>query len=66
MIEHLPDGTTVGTPGPDKKPRATRSYANELAALENRVKTARMLLEKVKVQAGSQDTMAAVIGLLQG
>lgn len=70
-MTHLTSPLHSGEPlGPEEKPevkkRTTRHYAAELAALENRVQTARLLLEKVKVEKGSAEVLSAVLGLLKG
>lgn len=41
-------------------------YKSMLGVLEMRVSTALLLLKQVKVEKGSADVMAAVIGILKG
>lgn len=70
-MEPMSDNGTPATaerPGKPEgsKPRQTRSYQTELMQLQSKVTTALLLLKSVKPEKGSADTMAAVIGLLQG
>lgn len=66
LIEHATTANSVATSPEPKKTRQTRHYQQDLADLQTRVSTAKILLATLKVEKGSQDTMNAVIGLLQG
>lgn len=63
---HPPQGSPEHKKMADRATRVTRSYQTELMHLQSKVTTALILLKNVKPEKGSQDTMNAVIGLLQG